>query len=134
MEKINLVENKTFEINGVQHYVSAAAFYPTQHIGTVGKVQGTLALEIDDLFYIRMRITTYQRKNGVIDSSAFGPSNEYEGKNYNQAGFTKDANLLINKALVELARDLYVNNTTVNTTIGAFVTVDDSQVPNAVNA
>lgn len=130
---INLIENKKFVVNGKEHEITNVKFYPSKNIGQVGKVQGNLNIEIDGLFYMRMRVTTFRRKDGKVDTAVFGPSQEYDGKNYNQAGFTREANALLNRELVLLARHLYsIGDHEVQDQVGAFVDSAAEDIPENV--
>lgn len=100
----------TFTHNGKEHQVTRASFYPTKDIFKEG-IQGTLSVEIDNLFYIRLKVTNFMR-DGQMQTAIFGPSQQYEDNWYTQADFSSQAKREIQSQLIDLAFQLYQESLT----------------------
>ena len=100
----------TFTHNGKEYNVTRASFYPTKNIFKEG-IQGTLSVEIDNLFYIRLKVTNFMR-DGQLQTAIFGPSQQYEDNWYTQADFSSQAKREIQGQLIDLALRLYKESLT----------------------
>lgn len=109
----------TFTHNGKEHQVTRASFYPTKDIFKEG-IQGTLSVEIDNLFYIRLKVTNFMR-DGQLQTAIFGPSQQYEDNWYTQADFSSQAKREIEGQLIDLALRLYKESLTPQQANNAFV-------------
>ena len=99
-----------FTYNGKEYSVTRASFYPTKNIFKEG-IQGTLSVEIDNLFYIRLKVTNFVR-DGQLQTAIFGPSQQYEDNWYTQADFSSQAKREIQSQLIDLAFQLYQESLT----------------------
>lgn len=100
----------TFTHNGKEHQVTRASFYPTKDIFQKG-IQGTLSVEIDNLFYIRLKVTNFMR-DGQLQTAIFGPSQKHGDEWYTQADFSAQAKREIQGQLIDLALRLYKESLT----------------------
>lgn len=109
----------TFMYNGKEHQVTRANFFPTQDLFKEG-IQGTLSVEIDSLFYIRLKVTNLVR-DGQLQTVVFGPSQKYKDEWYTQADFSAQAKREIQHQLVDLAFQLYQESLALQQSNSAFV-------------
>ena len=79
-----------------------------------------MSVEIDNLFYIRLKVTNFVR-DGQLQTAIFGPSQQYEDNWYTQADFSSQAKREIEGQLIDLALRLYKESLTPQQANNAFV-------------
>ncbi len=97
--------SKNLTFNGKDYEVTRARFFPLESAEHIG-IQGTLSIELDNLFWIRLKLSNIER-NGKIHTAFFGPSIKLDDEKwYTQADFTAEAKTQLTDSFLDLVEEI----------------------------